>query len=105
MATTGYGMFISSFTRTQIAALVGTSILTFMPAIQFSGMLTPVSALSGGSAVMGHLFPMTYFLPVCVGAYTKGLGFPDLIGRMGWLSLFIPAFFLLSLLFLRKQER
>jgi ribosome-dependent ATPase len=104
-ATTGYGMFISSFARTQIAALFGTAILTFMPAMQFSGMFTPVSALSGMPALMGHLYPMTYFLPICVGAYTKGLGFPDLIGRMGWLSLFIPALFLLSLLFLRKQER
>ena len=35
-------MLISSFTRTQIAALFGTAILTFVPAMQFSGMLTPV---------------------------------------------------------------
>lgn len=104
-ATTSYGMFISSFAQTQIAALFGTAILTFMPAVQFSGMLTPVSALSGMPAVIGHLFPMTYFIPIAVGAYTKGLGFADLIGRMGWLSLFIPSLFLLSLLFLRKQER
>ncbi len=104
-ATTGYGMLISSFANTQIAALFGTAILTFMPAMQFSGMLTPVSSLSGMPALMGHIFPMTYFIPIAVGTYTKGLGFIDLIGRMGWLSLFIPALFLLSLLFLRKQER
>ena len=41
-ATTGYGMFISSFTRTQIAALFGTAILTVLPATQFSGMMVPV---------------------------------------------------------------
>ncbi|MGO8952258.1 MAG: ribosome-associated ATPase/putative transporter RbbA [Rhodomicrobium sp.] len=105
MATTGYGMFISSFTRTQIAALFGTAILTVLPATQFSGMMVPVSSLSGFPAFMGHIFPMTYFVPICVGAYTKGLGFADLIGRLGWLSLFVPALLLLSLLFLRKQER
>jgi hypothetical protein len=33
--TTGYGMVISSFARTQIAALFGTAILTFLPAMQF----------------------------------------------------------------------
>ncbi len=104
-ATTGYGMFVSSFTRTQIAALFGTAILTVLPATTFSGMMVPVSSLSGFAAFMGHIFPMTYFLPICVGAYTKGLGFPDLIGRMGWLALFVPALLLLSLLFLRKQER
>ena len=46
-ATTGYGMLISAFTRTQIAALFGTAILTVLPATQFSGMLTPVSSLTG----------------------------------------------------------
>lgn len=104
-ATTGYGMFISSFTRTQIAALFGTAILTVLPATQFSGMMVPVLSLSGFPALMGHIFPMSYFVPICVGAYTKGLGFADLAGRLGWLSLFVPALLLLSLLFLRKQER
>jgi ribosome-dependent ATPase len=104
-ATTGYGMLISSFTSTQIAALFGTAILIFLPATQFSGMMVPVSSLSGVPAFMGHLFPMSYFVPICVGTYTKGLGVADLAGRLGWLSLFAPAFLLLSLLFLRKQER
>ena len=104
-ATTAWGMFISSFTQTQIAALFGTAILTILPATQFSGMLTPVSSLSGMPAVMGKIFPMTYFVPICVGTYTKGLGFSDLWGRFGWLSLFAPALILMSLLFLRKQER
>ena len=36
-ATTAYGMLISAFTRTQIAALFGTAILTVLPATQFSG--------------------------------------------------------------------
>ena len=34
-AMTAYGMLISAFTRTQIAALFGTSILTVLPATQF----------------------------------------------------------------------
>jgi ribosome-dependent ATPase len=104
-ATTAWGMFISSFTQTQIAALFGTAILTILPATQFSGMLTPVSSLSGMPAFMGKIFPMTYFVPICVGAYTKGLGFSDLWGQFGWLSLFPPALISMSLLFLRKQER
>ena len=33
--TTAYGMLISAFTRTQIAALFGTAILTVLPATQF----------------------------------------------------------------------
>ncbi len=103
-ATTGYGFFISSFASSQIAALFGTAILTVLPATQFSGMLVPVSALSGFPALMGRLFPMTYFLPVSVGTFTKSLGFAELGVTMAELALFVPALTLLSLCLLRTQE-
>jgi ribosome-dependent ATPase len=103
--TTSYGMVISAFTNTQIAALFGTAILTVLPATQFSGMMTPVSSLSGAAAVMGHSFPMSYFVPISVGTFTKGLGFSDLDGYLLALLLFIPALLGLNLLFLRKQAR
>jgi ribosome-dependent ATPase len=103
-ATTAYGMFISAFARTQIAALFGTAILTVLPATMFAGMMVPVSSLSGMARIMGRLFPMSYFLPVSVGTFTKGLGFSDLAVNIGTLALFIPALLTLSLLLLRKQE-
>ncbi len=104
-ATTAYGMVISAFARTQIAALFGTAILTVLPATQFSGMMVPVSSLSGTAQIMGRAFPMTYFVPISVGTFTKGLGFADLGGDLVALALFIPVLTLISLLLLRKQER
>jgi ribosome-dependent ATPase len=104
-STTAYGMLISAFTTTQIAALFGTAILTVLPAQMFAGMLTPVSSLTGMGSVMGRLFPMSYFLPVSVGTFTKGLGLADLAGMIGSLALFIPALITLSLVLLRKQEK
>jgi ribosome-dependent ATPase len=104
-ATTGYGLVISAFAKTQIAALFGTAILTVLPATQFSGMLTPVSSLSGAPAVLGRLFPMTYFLKVSVGTFTKALGFAELGATMAALALFVPALTLIGVLLLRKQER
>jgi len=103
--TTAYGMLISTFARTQMAALFGTAILTVLPATMFAGMMVPVSSLSGMAQIMGRLFPMTYFLPVSVGAFTKGLGFTDLATELGALAVFIPALTMLSLLLLRTQER
>jgi ribosome-dependent ATPase len=103
--TTAYGMLISAFTRTQIAALFGTAILTVLPATMFAGMMVPVSSLTGMARTMGRLFPMSYFLPISVGTFTKGLGFTDLATNIGALVVFIPALLTLSLLLLRKQER
>jgi ribosome-dependent ATPase len=103
-ATTGIGMLISTFCQTQIAALFGTAILTLLPATTFSGMLTPVSSLTGMPALMGRGFPMTYFLKISVGTFTKGLGFQDLSMTLLQVAAFIPILTVLSLVFLRKQE-
>jgi ribosome-dependent ATPase len=104
-ATTGYGMLISAFTRTQIAALFGTAILTVLPATQFAGMMTPVSSLGSGAQFIGRAFPMTYFVPISVGTFTKGLGFSDLVPNLAALAVFVPVLMLLNVLLLRKQER
>ena len=103
-ATTGLGLFMSSFAKTQIAAIFGTAIATTMPATQFSGMMTPVASLTGAAALMGKLFPTTYFIKISVGSFTKALGFIDLIPNYVALAAFIPALTVLSLLFLKKQE-
>jgi len=103
--TTAYGMVISAFTRTQIAALFGTAILTVLPATQFSGMMVPVSSLAGAARIMGRAFPMTYFVPISVGTFTKGLGFHDLTTNLVALAVFIPILISINLLLLRKQER
>jgi ribosome-dependent ATPase len=71
----------------------------------FSGMLTPVSALTGGARLIGDGFPMTYFLKISVGAFTKSLGFHELGSTFLELGAFIPVFLVASLLLLRKQER
>jgi ribosome-dependent ATPase len=103
-ATTGMGMLISSFCQTQIAALFGTAILTLLPAQMFSGMLTPVSSLVGIPALIGKGFPMTYFLKISVGVFTKGLGFRDLSMTLLDVAVFVSIVIALSLVFLRKQE-
>ncbi|MGC2781496.1 MAG: ribosome-associated ATPase/putative transporter RbbA [Bradyrhizobium sp.] len=102
--TTAYGMLISTFCSTQIAALFGTAILTVLPATQFSGMMVPVSSLSGVGRLLGMAFPMTYFRPISVGTFTKGLGFAEVGHDILMLLVFIPVLIGLSFLLLPKQE-
>ncbi len=54
---------------------------------------------------MGRFFPMSYYLPISLGAFTKGLGFADLVPDLLTLAAFVPGLMILSLLMLRKQER
>ena len=105
VTTTGIGLLISSFTKTQIAALFGTAIATTVPAVLFSGMMQPVSSLEGSAAVMGQSFPTSYFMTISVGTFTKALGFADLQLQFLILAAFIPILTGLNVLLLSKQER
>ena len=49
-AATGFGLLVSSFVRSQVAAIFATGILAVLPAVEFSGMLTPVSSLRPAGA-------------------------------------------------------
>ena len=53
IVTTGIGMVVSTFTSSQVAAVFVTSIITLVPTIQFSGLLQPVSTLTGSAKLMG----------------------------------------------------
>ena len=104
-ATTGLGLLMSAFTNTQIAALAVTAIVTLLAAISFSGMTHPVSSMEGAGAVIGKFFPTTYFLIISRGIFTKALGFGELYRNFLALATFIPVLTILSLVFLKKQEK
>jgi ribosome-dependent ATPase len=91
--------------RTQIAAVFGTAIVSAIPTILFSGMIVPVSSLTGLARVMGYGFPSAWFNHVSVGSFTKGLTFADLWLDYLVLAAFGIGFFLLGLALLRTQER
>jgi ribosome-dependent ATPase len=103
-AATGLGLLMSTFMRTQIAAVFGTAIASVIPTILFSGMLVPVSALTGPARVMGYGFPSAWFNHVSVGSFTKGLGLPGLWADYLVLAAFGVGFFLLGRALLRTQE-
>ena len=104
-ATTGLGLLMSTFMRTQIAAVFGTAIVSTIPTILFSGMLVPVSSLTGAARFMGYGFPSAWFNHVSVGTFTKGLETGDLWLDYGVLGAFGLGFLLVGLALLRTQER
>jgi len=104
VATTGFGQLISSFTRTQVAAVFATAILSIVPAVNFSGLFAPVSSLSGGAKIIGLTFPSAWYQPVTVGVFAKALGMPELWRSIVAIVAIAAAYFILSLVFLRKQE-
>ncbi len=104
IATTGFGQLVSSFTRTQVAAVFATAILSIVPAINFSGLFVPVSSLSGTARVLGLSFPSAWYQPITVGVFAKALGMSDLWRNVAALAAIALVYLAVSLLLLRKQE-
>jgi ribosome-dependent ATPase len=103
-AATGFGLVVSSFVRSQVAAIFATAIIAMIPAVNFSGLLVPVSSLSGGGRLMGLLFPAAWYQPITVGVITKGLGFAELWDNLAMLLLFGIGFIAMALLALHKRS-
>lgn len=103
-AATAFGLVISTFVRSQIAAIFGSAIIVMIPTVNFSGMMYPVSALEGSARVIGTLFPALYFQRISTGVFNKGLGFAELYANHLALALFCVVFLTAASLLLRKQE-
>ncbi|HOK28112.1 MAG TPA: hypothetical protein PLI21_03730, partial [Methanomassiliicoccaceae archaeon] len=55
------------------AAIFGTALATMLPAIQFGGLINPVSSLEGVGAVLGRIYPTGPFLTISRGTFDKAL--------------------------------
>lgn len=105
VVSTGIGFLASTFTRSQIAALFFTMVVSILPAVQFSGMMNPVSSLEGLGRMIGEVYPTTYMLIISRGVFGKALDFSDLYSYFVPLLLAVPVVMGLTILTLKKQGR
>lgn len=102
-AATAFGLLVSAFVSTQVAAIFGTAILTAMTAAHYSGFLVPASSLEGPGRIMGLSFPALWFQTISLGVFAKGLDARAFIGEIVVLLGFALAFLLAARLLIRKQ--
>ena len=103
-ATTAFGLLVSTFVSSQIAARFRHRRMSILPTVQFSGMIEPVSSLVGGgassAALPGHPFPdhdPRHVLERALASrISKLLGAP---------AITVPVLIGLGAFLLKKQER
>lgn len=101
---TGMGLLISTFMKSQIAAIFGTAIITLIPATQFSGMIDPVASLEGPGRWIGEVYPTSHFLTIARGTFSKALDLTDLWQLFIPLLIAIPLVMGLSILLLKNRR-
>ena len=102
--STGFGLFCSTFTRTQTAAIFLTMIISIVLAVEYAGLLNPVSSLEGFGYVIGRAQPTTHMVTISRGVFGKALGFADLQTSFWAIVAAIPVVLALSIALLRKQD-
>jgi ribosome-dependent ATPase len=104
-AATAFGLLVSCFTSSQIAAIFTAAVLSIIVCVNFAGLLVPVASLSGPARALGLAFPAGWFNHISLGTFTKGLGFSELWFDMAMLSVFGVVFLAAATALLSKQER
>ena len=104
VCSTGMGLLASTVTRSQIAAMFFAMLGTMLPAVQFAGLINPVSSLEGFGRWMGAIYPASYMLTISRGVFSKALGFDDLQTLFWPMLLAVPVIMGLAIVLLKKQE-
>ena len=78
ICTAGIGLLVSLLVRTQVAAVMLTMVVAFVPAMLYSGLLVPIESMGRATQIESHLFPTLYYLRITWGSFLKGLGFTEL---------------------------
>ncbi|MBU1439155.1 MAG: ribosome-associated ATPase/putative transporter RbbA [Gammaproteobacteria bacterium] len=103
--STGFGLFASTFTSSQIAAILVAVLGSIVPAVQFAGMITPVSALEGIGRLIGEVHPASHFLTISRGVFSKALQLSDIYPALLQMACAGPIIIICAALLLKKQER
>ncbi|WP_151900504.1 ABC transporter permease [Sulfurimonas hydrogeniphila] len=101
------GMLISIITSRQIVAVVLTIIITIIPGFLYSGMLMPISSMSGESYIEAHMFPVMYYTHILYDTFLigQGLASEKIIMYLLILVGFVVGLFTVGTLLLKKEMR
>ncbi len=102
-SSTAIGMLISTLVRSQIAAIFFAMVATMIPAVQYAGLINPVSAMEGAGRWIGEFYPASHMVTISRGVFSKALYFDDLSASFWPLVLAAPVIFLCAAALLKKQ--
>jgi len=104
LCSTGMGLLASTVTRSQIAAMFFAMVGTLIPAVQFAGLINPVSSMTGFARWVGEVYPASHMFTISRGVFNKALSLQDLQAEFWPMLVAVPVIVGAAILLLRKQE-
>lgn len=105
ICTAGVGLLVSLLVQTQVAAITLTMVISFVPAMLYSGLLVPIESMEPGTRFEAHLFPTLYYLRISWGSFLKGLGWTELWFEVAALMLYAVILWVVGYLNFHKRPR
>jgi len=99
------GLLISLWVKTQMAAIIVTIVSIFVIAMQFSGMMAPVSSMTGVNYFLAHSFPPKYFNDIVSATFLKGGGLMASWQELLVLFVFFVGFYIFAYLMFHKRGK
>lgn len=84
----GFGLLVSSFSRSQAMAFQAGALLSMLPAIFLSGFIFPIRAMPEVLQAVTYVFPTRYYLVVLRGVILKGAGLSPYRDQMLFLAIY-----------------
>lgn len=103
ICTAGCGLLVSLLVRTQVAAVMLTMVISFVPAMLYSGLLVPIESMGAATKLEAHLFPTLYYLRITWASFLKGLGWAELWFDVAALMLYALLLWVLGWLNFHKR--
>ena len=103
--TTGIGLLVSLFAKTQISAMMMTVVVTIVPAVLYSGLMVPIASMDEASQFEAHLFPAMYYTDIALGSFLKGIGMEQLWTRVAALLLYTVVLWVASYNLFHKRVK
>ena len=103
--TTGIGLLVSLFSKTQVSAMMMTVVVTIVPAVLYSGLLVPIASMDAASQFEAHLFPAMYYTDIVLGSFLKGIGIEQLWTRVAALLLYTIILWVVSYNLFHKRVK
>jgi ribosome-dependent ATPase len=103
ITTVGIGFLVATLVRSEVAALLIASIVTFLPGFLYSGLMMPVQSMGAEGKMMASILPAYYFIRIAKAVFLKRLGLGSLLGELGALAAIAVVLFGLAILRLKKK--
>ena len=97
------GFLVAALVRSEVAALLITTVLTFLPGFLYSGLMMPVEGMGLEGKMTAQMLPISYFVKIVKGLFLKNINIQGMYFELLGLTSICLVIFGLLILLLKKK--